>query len=242
MLFRRTSAGTARAGRWSGRGPGPRAVRQQQDDARALPPLGLARGDELVDDQLRAVDEVAELRLPQHQRVGAGHRVAVLEADRGVLAEQRVVDEEPGLVLGRFAIGVYSFASSRSMSTEWRCTKVPRRESWPASRTGNALHEQRPEGQQLAHRPVDAALADHGGAALEHLLQLGVDGEVLRQRDVRVADGLEHLGVMAVWPTRRAAGRPGAPAWRILGVVGLGEGPLELPRGSPSGPPRPRPG
>ena len=34
------------------------------------------------------------------QRVGPGHRVAVLEAEGGVLREQRVVDVELRLVLG----------------------------------------------------------------------------------------------------------------------------------------------
>ena len=76
------------------------AVGEQQHDARALAPLLLGRGDELVDDGLGAVGEVAELRLPQHERVGALDRVAVLEAHRGVLAEQRVVDPELRLVVG----------------------------------------------------------------------------------------------------------------------------------------------
>ena len=63
-----------------------------------LAPLGLAGGDVLVDDRLGAVDEVAELRLPQHQRVRVGDRVAVLEAERGELRQRRVVDQEPLLV------------------------------------------------------------------------------------------------------------------------------------------------
>ena len=57
------------------------AVRQQQRQPRGLAPLGQARDDELVDDHLGAVDEVAELRLPQHERLGRLLRVAVLEAD-----------------------------------------------------------------------------------------------------------------------------------------------------------------
>ena len=44
------------------------AVRQQQHQAAGLAPLGFGAGDELVDHDLRAVGEVAELRLPQHQR------------------------------------------------------------------------------------------------------------------------------------------------------------------------------
>ena len=53
--------------------------------------FGFARGEELVDDHLRAVGEVAELRLPQHQRAGIGERVAVLEAEHARLRKQRVV-------------------------------------------------------------------------------------------------------------------------------------------------------
>src|SRR5581483_5988147 len=43
------------------------AVRQQQHQSGEQAPLVLARGDELVNDDLRAVGEVPELRLPQHQ-------------------------------------------------------------------------------------------------------------------------------------------------------------------------------
>jgi hypothetical protein len=53
----------------------------------------------LIDDDLRAVGEVAELRLPQHQRVGLGEAVAIFEAEHGLLGEARVDDLEFGLVL-----------------------------------------------------------------------------------------------------------------------------------------------
>ena len=56
------------------------AVRQQQHQAGEQPPLVFAARDELVDDDLRAVREVAELRFPQHQRLGIVAAVAVLEA------------------------------------------------------------------------------------------------------------------------------------------------------------------
>ena len=44
------------------------AVRQQQNEPGWLPPLGFSRREKLVDDDLRAVDEVAELSFPQDQR------------------------------------------------------------------------------------------------------------------------------------------------------------------------------
>ncbi len=57
------------------------AVRQEQDEARQARPLVLGRDDELVDDDLRRVREVAELRLPDDELVGAVEGVAVLEAE-----------------------------------------------------------------------------------------------------------------------------------------------------------------
>ena len=69
-------------------------VRQEQHEAAALVPLLLGAGDELVDDDLRAVREVAELRLPEDERRRVGHRVAELEAHDGVLGEEAVDDLE----------------------------------------------------------------------------------------------------------------------------------------------------
>ena len=41
------------------------AMRQEQREARQPAPLRLARADELIDDDLRAIAEIAELRLPR---------------------------------------------------------------------------------------------------------------------------------------------------------------------------------
>ena len=57
------------------------AVRQQQDEAVHLAPLVFGGDEVLVDDDLGAVDEVAELRLPHHQRLVVGVGVAVLVSD-----------------------------------------------------------------------------------------------------------------------------------------------------------------
>src|SRR5262249_27281151 len=56
------------------------AVREQQHEAARLAPLLLGAYQELVDHDLGAVGEVAELRLPENQRQGIGHTVAELEA------------------------------------------------------------------------------------------------------------------------------------------------------------------
>ena len=73
------------------------AVGEQQREARGLAPLGEPGHEELVDDHLGAVHEVAELRLPQHERVGRLDAVAVLEAHAGLLGERAVVELERGV-------------------------------------------------------------------------------------------------------------------------------------------------
>src|SRR5215471_14420183 len=44
-------------------------VRQKQHDSRWKIPFVLARADELVDNHLRAISEISELRLPQNERL-----------------------------------------------------------------------------------------------------------------------------------------------------------------------------
>ena len=81
------------------------AVRQEQDEAVRLAPLLLRAGQELVDDDLRAVQEVAELRLPHHERAMLGHRVAELEAHHRRFREQAVVHLEAHARGGEGAAG-----------------------------------------------------------------------------------------------------------------------------------------
>src|SRR5580692_10610420 len=62
------------------------SVWQQQRQPRGLPPLGQPRHDELVDDHLRRVHKIAELRLPQHKRLRRLLAVAILEPHARELA------------------------------------------------------------------------------------------------------------------------------------------------------------
>jgi len=54
------------------------AVGQEHHETRLTVPLDLGRSEEVVDDDLSAVDEVAELGLPQRKLVRVVERVAVL--------------------------------------------------------------------------------------------------------------------------------------------------------------------
>src|SRR5260370_5159781 len=74
------------------------AVRKEHYNGRRQIPFIFARADELVDDHLRAVCKIAELRLPQNQRFGIVAAEAVFEAEAARLGKRRVVDFAKSLI------------------------------------------------------------------------------------------------------------------------------------------------
>jgi hypothetical protein len=158
-------------------------MREEQDDARQQIPLVLARRDELVDDDLGAVGEVAELGLPEHQRFGEVAAVAVLEAEHRGLGQHRVVDLEAGLAGGDVAqrhvlVVVLDVDQHRVALVEGAAPAV-----LPGQAHRDALLEERGEGDRLGHAVVERALAlPHLGALLQQLLDLLVDVEALGRR------------------------------------------------------------
>jgi hypothetical protein len=52
-----------------------------QNQARALQPLRLARGDKLVNDALSVIGEVTELGFPHYEGVGGSQRVTVFKSE-----------------------------------------------------------------------------------------------------------------------------------------------------------------
>src|SRR5260370_3161433 len=76
-------------------------VRQKHHAPRRKVPLVLARADELVDDDLRAVGEIAELRFPQNERFGIVAAESVFETEATCFRKRRVVNLAEGLLLGK---------------------------------------------------------------------------------------------------------------------------------------------
>ena len=74
-------------------------VRQHHGQAGIAAPLGFGRHDELIDPDLRTVDEIAELGLPDRERVGLCARITVLEGQHGLFGEHRIDDGERCLAL-----------------------------------------------------------------------------------------------------------------------------------------------
>ena len=86
--------------------------------------------DELVDHDLGAVDEVAELAFPQGQGVRIGQRVAVFETQHRLFRQGRIDALVQGLAVADVVEReVAALRCVWSTKAEWRCEKVPRIES-----------------------------------------------------------------------------------------------------------------
>src|SRR5208283_5921463 len=74
------------------------AMRQQQHQAGGQAPLVFAGAKELVGDHLRAVDEIAELRFPENERLGIVAREAIFKAHAAGFGERGVVNFAKSLI------------------------------------------------------------------------------------------------------------------------------------------------
>src|SRR5579872_533051 len=76
-------------------------VSMWKEEAKCRPcvPLGACRSQELVDDDLAYVGKIAELRLPEHERLRRVHAIPVLKAHHRHLTERAVVDRKRGASL-----------------------------------------------------------------------------------------------------------------------------------------------
>ncbi len=175
-------------------------MRQQQYQRWRQPPLRAARRDERVEDDLRAVDEVAVLRFPDHQTVVRVDVVAELEADRGQLRQRAVVNLERRARLREalqrdVRVAGRGVAKNRVAMAEGAAADIL---AGQANR--RAVREDRGERQFLGRAPVDrlrGGVVQRVPALLARPFQLLVDREsarALHQAFVDRAQRLERHG------------------------------------------------
>ena len=75
------------------------AMGEEHYQTAQTPPFGFAAGNELVNNDLCPVDEVAELRLPDTEHLWVVEGVTVIEAEYRCLRKQRVMHAELRLAL-----------------------------------------------------------------------------------------------------------------------------------------------
>ena len=162
------------------------AVREQQGEAAGLSPLGLAGDDEAVDDHLAGVGEVAELRLPEDQRVRGRRRVAVLEAEAGDLRERAVVELEGGVGVGEVLHRAVLEAGLLVVEDEVAVGEGAALGVLAGEADVDALGQQRGEGERLGVAELDPAVLQRLDPLGERFAQLAVDREALRHLDQRL--------------------------------------------------------
>ena len=65
-------------------------VRQQQNKSAGLIPFRFRRAQELINNDLRAIDEIAELGFPKNESQRVGHAIAELKTHHRIFTEQAV--------------------------------------------------------------------------------------------------------------------------------------------------------
>src|ERR1041384_7503471 len=137
------------------------AVRQQKHYTALLIPFLFTRCDELIDDHLSRIDEVAELSFPQHQRRKICDAVAVFKSKRARFGQRTVVDFIPraiGKLRKRRPLGAGLSVGESSMAmTESSANRVLTGEPH-----GDPFSEQRAERERFSHAPIDVRCSfDH---------------------------------------------------------------------------------
>lgn len=146
-------------------------MRLQHNKARLSHPFGLAAADELIDDALSGIVEVAELRLPNDQSIGIRHRVSQFESKHAVLRQGTVANRVGSLIRVKVAERpVRRFVDSlmvQDMMPVGECTSLDVLTGQPHV---YAFLEQRAESHGLAERPVDLPRLHHFHSGFQNTL------------------------------------------------------------------------
>src|ERR1039457_2824459 len=143
-------------------------VRKEQRDAGQPAPLGFPRTDELVDDHLRSVAEIAELAFPNRQATRLCGGVAVLETHHRLFGQYRIGYRERGLVGGH--VLQRNIAPPRGLVVQHRMAVKERAPSavLPGKTHQAALLKQAGVSETLRAAPVEREFAAHHALARPH--------------------------------------------------------------------------
>ena len=171
-------------------------VGQGHDETGSLHPLGLTRGDELIDDTLGVVGKVTKLSLPHDKSVGRGQRVAILETKGSELAQGGVGDNKLALVLGKVlerSVGIFCLLVVEDSVTLGKGSTLNILTGYTNM---VALSDESTKGQSLGSGEIDVlALCNGLASVVENTLQVAVSLEAVGEATNRLTNVLERLSV-----------------------------------------------
>src|SRR5438105_2801693 len=133
-------------------------MRKEHDQRRLLAPFHPRRYDELVDDYLSAVHEIAVLRLPDDEARWRLHVVAVLESEHRVLRQRAVVHLKGGPCLWKDLEWHVDRAGPDVVQHGMTMTERPALDVLAGEPNAHAVGKNRRKCQLLGRRPIDCAL------------------------------------------------------------------------------------
>ena len=101
------------------------AMGQQQNQPGHAQPLHFARRNELIDDHLRAIGEIAELRFPENQRSRFSQAVSVFKSDHCLFGKKRIDDFKFALTLANMIqrdVSLFAFLIDQRGMALGKCT------------------------------------------------------------------------------------------------------------------------
>ena len=162
------------------------AVRQKHRQAAKARPFGFAGGDELIDHDLRAVGEIAELRLPNHERARLGRGVAVFESQHRHFGQKRIDDQKRRLfrreIAQRNITAAVALVAHLVVPDRVAMRKSAAPAILPRQADGDFGVEQSRVGEIFGHAPIERRFARrHFRALVDQPRQLAMRLESRRQ-------------------------------------------------------------
>src|SRR5713226_7987323 len=170
------------------------AVRQKHHETGRQIPFIFAGADELVDDDLRAVGEITELRFPQNERLRIVAAETVFETEAAGLGKRRVVNLAESLLFGEMR--EREVVVLRLRVNEHRVALAERAalRVLPREANGIAFEKYGAERQHLGKTIIDGTLAmPHFRALLEKLRDFRMEVKSLGHANKAVGDFREFL-------------------------------------------------
>ena len=153
---------------------------KQHDETRRTLPLRFTGREELINDHLRAVGEITELRFPNHEHARVAERVAVLKSEHCVFSERRIVHTEPRLLLSERVERAEALVRvlaihHRVAMAEGAALDILAREAHRMT-----FFEERSVREKFRKRPVDLSRGNRARATFEQSRDGLVHGRVIR--------------------------------------------------------------
>lgn len=155
-------------------------MRKTHHEPRALEPLPLARSDELIDDALRVIREIAELRFPNRQTLRRDEGITQFETERAEFGQGGIAHDERRLVRPEVVQGDVLRLVLLIVDHRVSLGERPSLDILSAHANMAPLERETAKRQRLGRTPVDTlAFSDRLAPLREHSRKVPMGSEAL---------------------------------------------------------------